>query len=82
MNIVAGFTGRYVIAVASSQQGSSGAYTANIAVRRPVLESGLPGDKQRIYLDFDGATIAGGTILGQPNDVTLSGLDTFLPNGD
>ncbi|HVJ79612.1 MAG TPA: hypothetical protein VNC50_00970 [Planctomycetia bacterium] len=61
VSIVVGQTGRYLVSVAGSA-GSTGSYQLQMAARRPVLEQGQPGDKQKIFLDFDGATIPPGVI--------------------
>ncbi len=49
-------TGRYFLRVASRGQGT--AYTLGLRVYRPVLEQQPVGTKQKVFLDFDGITIA------------------------
>jgi hypothetical protein len=77
-SVVVGETGTYLIAIASSGQASNGGYTANLAVRRPVLESAPIGQLQRIFLDFDGGVIPD-EVFGN-GDRTISPLSAFLAN--
>ncbi len=70
--------GTYVFGV-SAFGATTGAYTVDVRVRRPVLETAAPGAKQRVFLDFDGATFPASTF-GTVGPVTMSPLSTFLPN--
>ena len=48
-----------------------------LAIRRPVLEGQPPGVRQKIFLDFDGATFNTG-IFGGAGQATLSPLSNFM----
>ena len=69
--------GTYTVAV----DDGDGAYTANLRVFRPVLESQQRGNHQILFLDFDGETINAQTtcLCGFGNSVAnLSPLSGFL----
>lgn len=65
--------GTYTIAVSGGQ----GPYTLNLRLFRPELEIQVFGQRQTLFLDFDGATIDR-SIFGVPGTATLSPLTTFL----
>ncbi len=69
-------TGTYYIAIG----GGTGAYDLNLEVYRPELETQAPGNRQILFLDFDGATVDPGIFGGTSGTATLSGLSTFLGN--
>ena len=59
----------------------SGAYTGELRLFRPGLEPGGPGDVQKIFLDFDGATFDVGAVFGgAPAERTFAPLSSFLAN--
>ncbi len=57
-------TGRYYLRLASN--GATSNYTLGLRVYRPVMEQAPIGSRQRLFLDFDGATL--------PNSVFTPGL--------
>lgn len=58
--------------------GGTGAYTLELRVFRPFLEGQAPGTVQRLFVDFDGATIDP-VIFGAPSgSAVLSPLSAFL----
>lgn len=68
--------GTYAIRVDGS---TSGPYTFELRAFRAGLESGSAGDVQKIFLDFDGATINAVDVFGFGNDpAVLSPLSSFL----
>ena len=68
-------TGDYLFQLLADQPTSSGAYELNFTRVRPGLESAIPGSKQIIFLDFDGADVA----LADPFDPTLTPDSTLTP---
>jgi hypothetical protein len=60
-----------------SVDGVSGTYNLQLRDYRPELELQFTGNKQIIFLDFDGESIDT-SIFGQNGIAHLSGLDTFL----
>jgi hypothetical protein len=67
--------GRWAVGVA----GNTGAYTLELRVFRPGLESEPEDAKQILFVDFNGATI-NPVIFGGPNsNRALSPLSSFLP---
>jgi large repetitive protein len=71
-------TGRYYIRVASTGVGSS--YTMGLRVYRPVLEQAPIGTRQKIFLDFDGATLPSSVFSpGLPGTVRIPSLMDSLP---
>ncbi|MGV3484062.1 MAG: Ig-like domain-containing protein [Planctomycetaceae bacterium] len=66
-------TGRYYVRLASNGQGS--AYTFGLRVYRPVLEQQPIGTKQKVFLDFDGATLPASVFTpGIPGTVRIPSL--------
>ena len=76
LNWVTDTTGTYYVSIG----GGAGAYNLNLEVYRPELETQAPGNRQILFLDFDGATIDPGIFGGASGSATLSGLSTFLGN--
>ncbi len=70
--------GTYAVRVDTST--ASGPYLLEIRGFRAPLESGSPGDVQKLFLDFDGASVNAVAILGIGNPfAVLSPLSAFLP---
>jgi hypothetical protein len=58
-------------------------YQLELAVFRPKLESAAPGEKQILFVDFDGATLDPNTVFRNPNNAlppnsVLDPLSSFL----
>lgn len=69
--------GIYTLEVIGTQAGD---YTLEARVFRPALRSAEAGAKQRIFLDFDGATLNAEAIWGVGNNpAVLSPMVDFLP---
>ncbi len=59
--------------------GGSGAYTLELRLFRPGLESTVLGTHQTVFIDFDGATINALALFGQGStNAVLSPLTSFL----
>ena len=72
---VVGAPGTYQLAV----DGGFGDYELELAVFRPVLESGERGEGQILFLDFDGAAPNAESLFGIGNpEASLSPLSAFL----
>lgn len=77
---VAGFTyvaegpGAWAVRVGSQP----GAYTLELRVFRPALEQGVVGHAQKLFVDFDGATLDPAIFGGSPGAAVLSPLSSFL----
>ena len=76
LNWVTDTTGTYYVSIG----GGTGAYDLNLEVYRPELETQAPGNRQILFLDFDGATVDPGIFGGASGSATLSGLSSFLGN--
>ncbi|MEZ6119436.1 MAG: pre-peptidase C-terminal domain-containing protein [Pirellulaceae bacterium] len=77
VSFVAPASGRYFVSVDSGV----GEYRLDLGIYRPVLEEQNRGQKQILFLDFDGATIAPRELYGFGNEVAeLSPLSDFLSN--
>ena len=60
---------------------AAGAFTLQLVAALPPLRTGSRHDVQKIFLDFDGATLDLGSLFGRPPFmVTLSPLSAFLSN--
>lgn len=72
----------YVVEVAGTYAvrvgNGSGAYTLALRAFRPHLEAGLEGPVQKLFIDFNGATIDPAIFGGSPGPVALSPLSSFL----
>ena len=66
--------GTYAVRVGNG----NGAYTLALRAFRPHLEAGLEGSVQKLFLDFDGATVDPAIFGGFPGPVALSPLSSFL----
>lgn len=53
-------------------------YQLEIAVQRPPLQTAAPGQRQILFVDFNGATIPGGVVSAIPTTTTLPGLASSL----
>ncbi len=72
---VADSPGVYTLAV----DGGFGEYELELAVFRPALEAGDRGQRQVLFLDFDGATLDAQSLFGFGNaQATLSPFSSFL----
>lgn len=69
-------TGDYVV----NAYGLHGDYNLQLRVFRPPLEQSAMGEKQILFLDFDGATVDPAIFGADPAQATLSPLVDFLPN--
>lgn len=66
-------TGRYFVRLASSGIGTN--YTLGLRVYRPVLEQQAIGTRQKVFLDFDGATLAASEFTpGLPGTIRVPSL--------
>jgi len=74
---VASVGGRYAVAVSQLAGSLGGSYTLEIQAFRPPLD-GMQR-KQKIFVDFDGATVNAGAFVPGLGIVTLSPLAAFLP---
>ena len=71
-------TGRYFIRVGSNGTGSS--YTMGLRVYRPAMEQAPLGTRQKVFLDFDGATLPSSVFSpGLPGTVRIPSLMDSLP---
>jgi hypothetical protein len=72
--------GTYYLDVSSQLAGSSGAYRMDLMVARPGMEAAPRGQKQILFLDFDGATVDYGHFIDKPpvDPATLSPMRDFL----
>jgi methionine-rich copper-binding protein CopC len=73
-SLVTGLAGQYFVEVS----GAAGEYSLELRVARPGIESQEIGNRQRLFLDFDGATVDR-SIVGQTGLAILSPLIDFLP---
>lgn len=73
---VVGSSGTYQMHVG----GGSGNYLLNLRLFRPEMESRSVGQKQTLFLDFDGATIDPASFGSPVRNTYLSPLSDFLPN--
>jgi hypothetical protein len=73
-------SGDYHIAVFPYQPDDIGGYSLQMRLRRPFIqENFLSPTRQKIFLDFDGATIDSSALFGSPAGLTfLSPLSDFL----
>lgn len=71
--------GTYAIAV-DHTGATTGAYTAQLRVFRPVLEQQPIGAVQTLFIDFDGATFNRNIFGASSMTVTTSPLSSFLTN--
>ena len=74
-------TGLYYINVSGSAQGEGATYMLRAKVARPALEQGLVPQKQKLFIDFDGADI-NANLLFQDGSffAQLSPMRDFLNN--
>ena len=70
---VAALPGRHFVVVSRGE----GDYRLDLRVRRPALETAAPGERQILFLDFDGAFVDPTTFGSDSGD--LSPLAEFLP---
>ncbi len=70
---VAALPGRHFVVVSRGE----GDYRLDLRVRRPALETSAPGERQILFLDFDGAFVDPTTFGSDSGD--LSPLAEFLP---
>lgn len=72
--------GTYYILVRGHYK-STGQYTLQLRLRRPYMESQKIGEFQKVFVDFDGATIDARQVfsLGSGGSTRLSPLSDFLP---
>lgn len=74
--------GTYFVQVSDADPGvAGGAYTAEMRLFRPVLENNPVGTHQKLFLDFNGASIDTSIFTGTNSGIaTLSPLSSFLAN--
>ena len=73
-------SGRYFLRVGRLGLFASNTYTLGLRVYRPVLEQQAIGTKQKIFLDFDGATLPSSVFSpGLPGTVRIQSLADSLP---
>jgi hypothetical protein len=79
ITFVAPESGEYIILVQGYDQSEAGPYTMQLRLRRGGFETLLPGQKQIIFVDFDGAIINAQALFGFGNQQAgLSPLEGFL----
>jgi len=78
---VAPADGDYILLVQGFDEFETGPYTMQLRLRRGGFETMTPGEKQIIFVDFDGEVIDAQTLFGFGNQVAaLSPLEGFFPN--
>ncbi|MBC8352007.1 MAG: tandem-95 repeat protein [Planctomycetes bacterium] len=78
LGVVIPTTGTYFLQVANADIAiTGGAYTAELRVQRPALESNPVGTHQRLFIDFNGAVIDT-AIFGGTGVASLSPMSSFM----